>query len=49
MKKIIFTIAAVTLLSAAAHAWIKCPPCNGTGWQGNLTCFSCGGDGKIGQ
>lgn len=44
---------AIAIITAAAittvYAWIKCPPCNGTGWDGNLKCFSCGGDGKIGQ
>lgn len=49
MKIKITILAIIAAASTAAYAWVKCPQCNGTGWNGNLKCFSCGGDGKIGQ
>lgn len=50
MKTKLFLIVAVTAIAAAtAYAYIQCPICKGSGWNGNLKCFSCGGDGKIGN
>lgn len=42
--------AAVALATVtAAYAWVQCSVCKGTGWNGALKCYPCGGDGKIGQ
>jgi len=40
-------IAAIT--ASVAYAGVKCVRCNGTGWDKNVRCFQCGGDGEVGN
>ena len=48
-KKLIIASIITAFTASAAYAWIQCPQCKGSGWNGTLKCFSCGGDGKIGN
>jgi DnaJ-class molecular chaperone len=49
MKTKLIIITIIAAVATTAYAYIQCPQCRGSGWDGNLKCFSCGGDGKIGQ
>lgn len=49
MRTFVIAVATTAALTAVAVAWIQCPVCKGSGWDKNLKCFSCQGDGKIGQ
>jgi hypothetical protein len=53
MKKTIL-IATLSIAALGGAVWAalpqknlpqKCSSCNGTGWSGQMKCFSCGGDG----
>ena len=48
-KKLILASIIAAITATAAHAWIQCPQCKDSGWNGALKCFSCGGVGKIGN
>jgi len=45
-KTIVFIVTAALAAFAIAGTGIKCRSCNGTGWNGNLKCGCCGGDGE---
>lgn len=48
-KKLIIACVVAAVTATTAYAWTQCLSCKGTGWNGNLKCYPCGGDGKIGN
>lgn len=49
MKKIVIIAVSTACAIATAYAGMKCWNCKGTGWDKNLRCGTCGGDGEIGN
>lgn len=49
MKKITLTVLAIAFTAGAAYAGFKCQFCKGTGWNGQVKCIHCGGDGETGN
>lgn len=45
-KTIAIIVMAALAATAIAQTGIKCVSCKGTGWNGNLKCGACGGDGE---
>ena len=48
-KKLIIASIVAAITATTAYAYIQCPTCKGSGWDKNLKCLPCGGDGKIGN
>lgn len=48
-KKLIIACVVTAITTTAAYAWVQCTSCKGSGWNGTLKCYPCGGDGKIGS
>ncbi len=48
-KKLIIATIIAAISATTAYAWVQCNVCKGTGWNGTLKCYPCGGDGKIGN
>ena len=48
-KKLIIASIVAAITATTAYAWTQCLSCKGTGWNGNLKCYPCGGDCKIGD
>lgn len=49
MKKIVIIAISAACAVATAYAGMKCWQCKGTGWNKDLKCLTCGGDGEIGN
>lgn len=50
MKKKLIIASIITAITATAvYAGTKCSICKGTGWQDQLRCIHCGGDGEVGN
>lgn len=48
-KKLIIATVIAAITATSAYAYTQCLSCKGTGWNGTLKCYPCGGDGKIGN